>query len=500
MNKKKIVTQLPHAIAPFLLTFAQDIHGSSRQSSLIGIFTGGLAGYVRHLSASIPLYTAISTLMLQHNAVPSTTSYLEIVAIMEPVVTKLKNNMLLITERVNGVNSVGINLWVKVGSRHEQIDKIGLAHFLEHMAFKGTTTRSALDIAKTFDAVGGNFNAYTDKEHTVYHLKVMKKDIHTALEVLTDIVLNSSFPEEEIVREKDVVLQEIYQTHDTPSSIIFDKYVEVAYQEQIFGKPILGSVQTVQNFSKEDLVYYMDTHYFGSNLVLAISGDISHDEVLKMCQGLADIKDKSPALLPIPEYTGGQYLEERQLEQVNIILGFPGVPYTDDMFHTLQVFDTILGSGLSSRLFQEVREKLGLVYSIYSFNSSYSDSGLFSIHAATDSSKLAKLLQTVTSEIKSLPGTVTADEITRAKSKLEAEILMSRESPVAKAEALGYYYSHYGKYISKEELIEKIRNVTADDIKEAGNFLLQNRSKITVAAIGKVKALATREKISAMLA
>ena len=437
--------------------------------------------------------------MLQRNAVTSTTSYLKIIVIMEPVLTKLKNNMLVVTERVSGVNSVGINLWIKVGSRHEQIEKIGLAHFLEHMAFKGTTSRSALDIAKTFDAIGGNFNAYTDKEHTVYHLKVMKKDIHTALEVLTDIVLNSSFPEEEIMREKDVVLQEIYQTNDTPSSIIFDKYVEVAYQEQIFGKPILGSVQTVQNFSKKDLVSYMEKHYFGSNLVLAISGDISHDEVLKMCQGLAEIKDKQPASIPSPEYTGGEYLEERKLEQVNVILGFPGVPYTDDRFHTLQVFDTILGSGLSSRLFQEVREKLGLVYSIYSFNSSYSDSGLFSIHAATDSSKLPKLLQTVTTEIKSLPDTLKADEITRAKSKLESEILMSRESPVSKAEALGYYYSHYGKYISQEELIEKIRNVTADDIKQVGYFLLKNSSKISVAAIGKVGSLASREEISAML-
>ncbi|CEH11052.1 M16 family metallopeptidase [Anaplasma phagocytophilum] len=419
-----------------------------------------------------------------------------------PVVTKLKNNLSVITEHIGGVNSVGINLWVKVGSRHEVHEKIGLAHFLEHMAFKGTTTRSALDIAKTFDAIGGNFNAYTDKEHTVYHLKVMKKDVRLALEVLTDIVLRSSFPEEEMEREKDVVLQEIYQTNDSPSSIIFDKYLEAAYEGQIFGKSILGSVHTVQNFSKEDLVSHMDKHYYGSNMVLSLAGDIVHDEVLEMAQGLEQLKDRqhcSP--VQVPQYTGGEYLEERShLEQVNIIIGFPGVPYGDERFHAMQVLDTILGSGLSSRLFQEVREKLGLVYSICSFNYSYSDSGLFSVHAATDSTKLPILLQTVTTELKKLPDTIEDEELQRAKSKLEAEILMSRESPVAKSEALGYYYSHYGRYIQKQELIEKIRSIDARNVQDVANFLLQNSSNITLAAIGKLDSSISRAEISSMLA
>ena len=418
----------------------------------------------------------------------------------EPIVTKLKNNLSIATERVPGVNSVGINLWVKVGSRHEMEEKIGLAHFLEHMAFKGTRTRSALDIAKAFDAIGGNFNAYTDKEHTVYHLKVMKKDTQLALEMLADIVLRSSFPEEEIAREKNVVLQEIYQTHDSPSSIVFDKYMEAAYEEQIFGKPILGSVDTVQNFSRTDLIAHMEKHYYGSNMVLAIAGDISHEGILQMTREFENIPDRSSKMEQVPLYTGGQYLEQRDsLEQVNLILGFPGVSYHDGRFHTMQVMDTILGSGLSSRLFQEIREKLGLVYSIYSFGSSYSDSGLFSVHAATDSTKLLTLIKAITTEIKKLRDSVSADELERAKSKLESEILMSRESTVSRAEAAGYYYSHYCRYVPKEELIEKIHSVQIQDVSEAVDFLLLNREKITLAAIGRVEMLIPKEEISSLL-
>ena len=419
-----------------------------------------------------------------------------------PIVTKLKNNFSVISERVPDVNSVGINIWVAAGSRHETDDKIGLAHFLEHMAFKGTSTRSALDIAKTFDVIGGNFNAYTDKEHTVYHVKVMKNDAQVALEVLADIIINSTFPDEEIGREKDVVLQEIYQTNDSPSSLIFDKYLEAAYGNgQIFGRSILGSEDSVRNFSKSDLVEHMRKHYFSGNMILSLAGDLSHDEVLRMSQAFEQVQDREGAGVTASTYTGGEYLEERDLEQVNIMLGFPGVDYNDHRYYHMQVLDSILGNGLSSRLFQEVREKLGLVYSISSFNISYSDSGIFSIHAATDSGKLPTLIKTVTTELKKLPHDVTEAELTRTKSKLVSEVLMSRESTVAKSEATGYHYTHHGRYISKEEIIQKINAVSLDDVKSAAEFLLSSRSNMTLAAIGKLGPLENgyREKISSML-
>ncbi|MEH0831514.1 M16 family metallopeptidase [Anaplasma bovis] len=419
-----------------------------------------------------------------------------------PIVTKLKNNFSVISERVPDVNSVGINIWVAAGSRHETDDKIGLAHFLEHMAFKGTSTRSALDIAKTFDVIGGNFNAYTDKEHTVYHVKVMKNDAQVALEVLADIIINSTFPDEEIGREKDVVLQEIYQTNDSPSSLIFDKYLEAAYGNgQIFGRSILGSEDSVRNFSKSDLVEHMRKHYFSGNMILSLAGDLSHDEVLRMSQAFEQVQDREGAAVTTSTYTGGEYLEERDLEQVNIMLGFPGVDYNDHRYYHMQVLDSILGNGLSSRLFQEVREKLGLVYSISSFNISYSDGGIFSIHAATDSGKLPTLIKTVTTELKKLPHDVTEAELTRTKSKLVSEVLMSRESTVAKSEATGYHYTHHGRYISKEEIIQKINAVSLADVKSAAEFLLSSRSNMTLAAIGKLGPLENgyREKISSML-
>ncbi|MCU7611749.1 M16 family metallopeptidase [Anaplasma capra] len=417
-----------------------------------------------------------------------------------PSVTKLENNFSIVSERVHGVNSVGISIWVRTGGRHEEKGKIGLAHFLEHMAFKGTTTRSALDIAMTFDRIGGNFNAYTDKEHTVYHVKVMKRDVGVAMEVLEDIVLRSAFPEIEIEREKNVVLQEIYQTNDVPSSIIFDKYMEVAYRDQIFGAPILGSEQSVLGFSKADLVQYMDVNYYGNNMILSVAGDIRHEEIVHMSEGFSQIKDRERHPVTPPTYTGGQYLEDRDLDQVNIVIGFPGVSYLDERYYVMQVLDSILGSSMSSRLFQEIREKRGLVYSISSFNSSYSDSGLFSIHAATDESKLRELLETIASEMKKLPETVQEEELLRAKSKLESEVLMSRESTVGKSEAIGYCYAHYNRYITKDEMIRKIRAVSLDDVVSAANLLLKDSNRLTVAAIGKIGSLPSPEAISNMLA
>ncbi|ACZ49615.1 putative peptidase [Anaplasma centrale str. Israel] len=415
-------------------------------------------------------------------------------------VTKLQNNFTIVSEKVDGVNSVGISLWVKTGSRHEEEGKIGLAHFLEHMAFKGTSTRSALDIAMAFDQIGGNFNAYTDKEHTVYHVKVMKRDARIALEILEDIVLRSAFPEVEIEREKNVVLQEIYQTNDAPGSIIFDKYMEVAYKDQIFGAPILGSEQSVLGLSRADLVQYMNVNYYGNNIILSVAGNIGHEDVVLMSQGFAQIKDQNPQPVVPPVYTGGQYVEARDLDQVNIVIGFPGVSYVDEGYYIMQVLDVILGSSMSSRLFQEIRERRGLVYSISSFNSSYSDSGLFSIHAATDEGHLQELLKTIAAEMKKLPETVKEEELLRAQSKLESEVLMSRESTVGKSEALGYCYSHYGRYITKEEMIGRIRAVTLSDVVNVADLLLQNRKRLTVAAIGKVGALPSRDTISDMLA
>ncbi|AHX06905.1 peptidase M16 inactive domain protein [Ehrlichia chaffeensis str. Liberty] len=367
------------------------------------------------------------------------------------------------------------------------------------MAFKGTKTRTALDIAQIFDDIGGNFNAHTDREHTVYHVKTLKRDIKIAIEVLADIILNSQFPEEEIYKEKGVVLQEIYQTNDSPTSIIFDKYIEAAYPNQIFGKSILGTPESVNSLSKADLHTYMSEYYHAGNMLLSVAGNISHEEVIDLVSQYFSHMKKSQRKIADPSiYRSGEYREIRNLEQVHLVIGFPSVSYKDDLFYTIQILDSILGNGMSSRLFQKIREQLGLVYTISSFNSSYSDNGIFSIYAATDKSNLSQLLSTIASEVKNIITNLQENEITRAKGKLTSEILMSRESTTARAESLGYYYSHYNRYISKEELIKKISTITVTDIQNCINNLLGSNNKITLAAIGQIENLPSYDDIAQM--
>ncbi len=418
-----------------------------------------------------------------------------------PQVTRLDNGLRIITEQVYNVDPIAFNIRVDVGSRAESANQNGISHFLEHMAFKGTKTRTAFEIAKAFDDIGGVFNASTGRESTNYYAKILKKDIKTGINILIDILMNSTFPEDELKREKSVVIQEIFQTNDSPSDIIFDRYFEVAYKNQPFGRPILGTQDTVKSFSREDLNNYINEHYFNRNILFAAAGNIEHEEVAQSIKDflskthLKDLKKRQNA-----SYTGGEYLEYRKLDQVYLIIGFPSVSYHDDRHHTFQILDSILGSGMSSRLFQEVREKQGLAYSVYSFNSSYTDTGMLSIFAGTDSSNLSKFLKSITMELKKLSTSdLKEEEVNRAKERVKSQILMSRESVSSRVEALGHYYSTFNKYISKNELIEKISAVTTTDVKEAAKELLSQHEKTTLAAIGEIKSLPSYDKVVSML-
>ncbi|CCF78039.1 Zn-dependent peptidase [Wolbachia endosymbiont of Onchocerca ochengi] len=418
-----------------------------------------------------------------------------------PQVTRLDNGLRIITEQVYNVDPIAFNIRVDVGSRAESANQNGISHFLEHMAFKGTKTRTAFEIAKAFDDIGGVFNASTGRESTNYYAKILKKDIKTGINILIDILMNSTFPEDELKREKSVVIQEIFQTNDSPSDIIFDRYFEVAYKNQPFGRPILGTQDTVKSFSREDLNNYINEHYFNRNILFAAAGNIEHEEVAQSIKDflskthLKDLKKRQNA-----SYTGGEYLEYRKLDQVYLIIGFPSVSYHDDRYHTFQILDSILGSGMSSRLFQEVREKQGLAYSVYSFNSSYTDTGMLSIFAGTDSSNLSKFLKSITMELKKLSTSdLKEEEVNRAKERVKSQILMSRESVSSRVEALGHYYSTFNKYISKNELIEKISVVTTTDVKEAAKELLSQHEKTTLAAIGEIKSLPSYDKVVSML-
>ncbi|MGL9731772.1 MAG: M16 family metallopeptidase [Wolbachia sp.] len=418
-----------------------------------------------------------------------------------PKVTKLDNGLCIITEQVGDVDSVALSIRVGVGSRAESANQNGISHFLEHMAFKGTKTKTAFEIAKAFDDIGGVFNASTGRESTSYYAKVLKKDIKTGIDILVDILMNSTFPEDELEREKGVVTQEIFQTNDSPSDIIFDKYFEAAYKDQPFGRSILGTQDTVKSFTQEDLNSYINDHYFGENTTFSVVGNVKHEEVLQLTKDfLSKIHAKKLEKKQNANYTGGEYLEHRKLDQVHLLIGLPSVSRYDNRYHTFQVLDSILGSGMSSRLFQEVREKQGLVYSVYSFNSSYTDTGMLSIFAGTDSSNLDKLLKSITTELKKLSTCdLKEEEVNRVKERIKSQILMSRESVSSRAEALGHYYSNYDRYISKNELIEKISAVTTAGVKEAAEELLSQHEKNTLAAIGEIKSLPSYDEVVSML-
>ncbi|MGL9732674.1 MAG: M16 family metallopeptidase [Wolbachia sp.] len=418
-----------------------------------------------------------------------------------PKITKLDNGLYIITERVRDIDSVALNIRVGVGSRAESANQNGISHFLEHMAFKGTKTKTAFEIAKAFDDIGGVFNASTGRESTSYYAKVLKKNIKTGIDILVDILMNSTFPEDELEREKSVVTQEIFQTNDSPSDIIFDKYFEAAYKDQPFGRSILGTQDTVKSFTRKDLNSYINEYYFGENMTFSVAGNVEHEEVVQLTKDfLSKIHAKKLKKKENANYTGGEYLEHRKLDQVHLLIGLPSVSRYDNRYQTFQVLDSILGSGMSSRLFQEVREKQGLVYSVYSFNSSYTDTGILSIFAGTDSSNLNKLLKSITTELKKLSeNNLKEEEVNRVKERIKSQILMSREGVISRAEALGYYYSNYDKYISKNELIEKISTVTTTDVKEAAEELLSQHKKTTLAAIGEIKSLPSYNEVVSML-
>ena len=414
-----------------------------------------------------------------------------------PQLTTLSNGFRIITDSMEQVDSIAISVCINVGSRAEIKENCGIAHFLEHMAFKGTSSRSATDIAKEFDSIGGQFNAYTGKETTVYYAKVLKENFIEALSIIADILLNPTFDQVEIEKERAVVLQEIAQTEDSPDDILFDKYLETAYPDQALGRPILGTQELVESFDQQHLRDFTKRNYFSSNMLLSVAGNISHDEVIKAGEKLFSslLKRNEANKNEKAKYTGGDFREQRDLEQVHIALGLNGCSYHDDNYYLIQVLTLILGGGMSSRLFQEVREKHGLAYSISAFNKSYNDSGLVTIYSGTDPRKVEKLLDIVTEEIKKISNNIGKDELDRAKSQIKSSLLMSMENNSSRADIAGSSYLRYDRYISKQEMLEKISRITTARLEALMKSILGSRQPITIAAIGNVEYVPNYEDI-----
>jgi predicted Zn-dependent peptidase len=402
-------------------------------------------------------------------------------------VTKLANGMTVATDVVSGVETAAVGVWVAVGARHETADVNGVSHMLEHMAFKGTKRRTALDIVEEVEDVGGQINAYTSRENTAYYLRVMAADVPMAVDILADILQNSTFDPEELERERAVIIQEIGQCDDTPDDVIFDYFQETAFPAQALGRPILGSHDLVSGMTREAVAGYMSGHYGADRMVLAAAGKVDHAALVRLAEeAFAGLPKRGPTSPDPARYSGGDRLVERDLEQVHLVLGFDGVPYDHPDYYTISVLSSLLGGGMSSRLFQEVREKRGLVYSIYTFASSYRDGGLFGIYAGTSAGEIPTLMPVLSEELRKVGGTVTEVELKRTKAQLKAGLLMALEHTRGRAERIAQQMLIYGRPVPAEEIVARIDAVDIAAISRLAGRIFSGRP--TVTALGRTEA------------
>lgn len=403
---------------------------------------------------------------------------------MQITQVKLNNNITLLTDFNPSVESVTIHVGFGVGSINESKAENGISHFIEHMMFKGTGKRDAKQIAKDFEDIGGFFNAFTSRDKTMYYCKSLREDFKTAMEILSDIVVNSSFKQEEADKERHVILQELANSIDTPDDIIHDYFQKQAFPNQPFGQPILGSKKNILAFSEQDFKNYFKTHYCGDNTVIAVSGNIKHDDVVKECQKyFLKLETNTISDHKLPKYSGGVKEYKKNIEQTQIILGYESVALDHKNFYPLQLYNYILGEGMSSRLFQEIREKEGLAYSIYSFNSSFKKIGIFGVHTSIDPKNKDKTLKLIREVMAKTADEISQDDLKKAVKSFRSNLLMNLESTVARSRRMASSHLSRGIFISNDELLENFNKVALKDIKIAVDDLLN--SKETLVTLGK---------------
>ncbi len=410
----------------------------------------------------------------------------------------LANGLTVASDPMTGVGSATVGLWLDVGARHESERENGIAHLIEHMAFKGTASRSAQAIAEEIEAVGGQINAYTSRETTAFYARVLGEDLPLAVDILADILQRSLFEPGELAREKAVVLQEIGLAEDTPDDIVFDHLQETAYPDQALGRPILGRDETVAAFDPDDLKGFVACHYGAPRMVLAASGAVDHEALLRLAEDhLGALPSGSEGSSDRAVYRGGEQRLERSLEQAHLVLALPGVPVRDPDYPVAGLLSSILGGGMSSRLFQEIREKRGLVYSVYSFFSHFDDSGLLTLYAGTGEAEAAETLSLMAEELKAMAVHVEEDELQRAKAQARAAILMSRESSFARAEAMANHFLVHREALDLEALLAKLEAVETKDVERLMARLLQETPSL--AAMGPIAGLPDFSKLVARL-
>lgn len=414
-------------------------------------------------------------------------------------VTTLPSGLRVASDAMPAVDSVSVGAWVDVGARTEAAEVNGITHLVEHMLFKGTRRRSAQAIAEQIEDVGGQINAYTSREQTAYFCKVLQEDLGLAVDILADILQHSIFDPTELAREQAVVLQEIGQAHDTPDDIVFDHFQATAFPGQPVGRPVLGTPATVEALSRDRLLGHVGHHYTAPRMVIAAAGRLDHDRLVELAATtFADLPAGAPLTQDTARYVGGDYREDRDLEQVHYVLGFEGVGYRSDDFYTHSVLSMLLGGGMSSRLFQEIRERRGLVYSLYSFSSAFCDVGLFGIYAGTGEDGIAELVPVLCDELLKAADTVSDDEVDRARAQMRAGVRMAQESTGSRCEQLAQQLQVYGRPQPPAEVLDRLDAVTRRGVQAACADLLA--SPPTMAAVGPLGRLPPLTVVSDRLA
>lgn len=412
------------------------------------------------------------------------------------MINTLSNGLRVAVDEMKDVETVSVGVFVNTGSRNETVKINGISHFLEHMAFKGTKKRSSVQIAEEFEGIGGRINAYTSKEKTVYYAKVLKQHAEFAVEFLADILQNSVFDKAEMEKERGVILQEIAMTNDTPDDIIFDYFQEAAYPDQALGRSILGPVKNIKKFGRDDFIDYINKQYSYRNMAVVAAGNIKEKDLVKWSKKYFT-KLGNDIIKPVEyaEYVGGDFRKEKKLEQINLVMGFKGVSYIDDDYYAAQILAMVLGGGMSSRLFQEVRENRGLAYSIYAFNSSHIDSGLFGIYAGTTPEKTNELVLATCDEVKKICEKISDKELARVRMQFEASLLMAKESSSTRMQRLGSDILSHDRLILDKEILKKVNAVTKSEVARVAQKIF-TQSKPTFAAIGKVKGVEEYAKMA----
>jgi predicted Zn-dependent peptidase len=415
-------------------------------------------------------------------------------------ISKLPNGLHVVTHAMPHLESVALGIWIKAGARDENPEENGVAHFLEHMAFKGTKRRSAQDIAEEIESTGGEINAATGMETTTYYARTLKADWPLALDILADIFTESTLDAGELDRERDVILQEIAASKDQPDDLVFDLAQAASYGDHPLGRSILGTSELVQAMTREQMVAWRDRNYWASRMVVCATGNVNHADFAKAAEKYFGHipQGHSPQRQP-PSFAGTAQTEQKPLDQTHLVVSFPAPNYRDPRVYQLQVLASILGGGMSSRLFQEVREKRGLCYSVFAFGTTYEDTGQLGVYAATSPDHTPDLLDVTATVMMSMVDEITEKEIDRAKAQLKTSIVMNLESASSRADQIARQFLAFGEVPEMSTLIKKIEAVTSEQVRKLAKEIFRSAPP-SLSAVGQLSALENHAALAARFA